>query len=98
MKRIFITGIGTGVGKTLAAACVTEALERTTGSLCKPGWTRTDTLTVRALVSNPSSVCHKKRIACASLRPRTWRRRWKGSRLTKTPGPPGGAISPRDRY
>lgn len=59
-KRIFITGIGTGVGKTLTAACVTEALQ---ADYWKPVQTGledgTDTDTVRSLLSNSVSVCHK---------------------------------------
>lgn len=59
-NRIFITGIGTGVGKTLTAACVTEALQ---ADYWKPVQTGledgTDTETVRSLVSNAVSVCHK---------------------------------------
>jgi len=59
-KRIFITGIGTGVGKTLTAACVTEGLQ---ADYWKPVQTGledgTDTETVRSLLSNRVSVCHK---------------------------------------
>jgi dethiobiotin synthetase len=59
-NRIFITGIGTGVGKTLTAACVTEALQ---ADYWKPVQTGledgTDTDTVKGLLSNTVSVCHK---------------------------------------
>ncbi len=59
-NRIFITGIGTGVGKTLTSACVTEAL---CADYWKPVQTGleegTDTETVRSLLSNTASVCHK---------------------------------------
>lgn len=58
-ERIFITGIGTGVGKTITSACVTEALQ---GDYWKPVQTGlmdgTDTDTVYALLSNDVSVCH----------------------------------------
>ncbi|MGO4293412.1 dethiobiotin synthase [Chitinophaga sp. RAB17] len=58
-ERIFITGIGTGVGKTLTSACITEAL---TADYWKPVQTGlmegTDTDTVLSLLSNPVSVCH----------------------------------------
>ncbi|GAA0565140.1 dethiobiotin synthase [Chitinophaga japonensis] len=59
-KRIFITGIGTGVGKTLTAACVTEALQADYWKPVQTGLEEgTDTETVRSLLSNPVSVCHK---------------------------------------
>ncbi|SEW50213.1 dethiobiotin synthase [Chitinophaga arvensicola] len=58
-ERIFITGIGTGVGKTITAACVTEAL---CADYWKPVQTGlmegTDTDTVLSLLSNGVSVCH----------------------------------------
>ena len=59
MKRYFVTGIGTEVGKTVAAAILTEALH---ADYWKPvqagGLDFTDTDTVRSLVSNPVSVFH----------------------------------------
>ncbi len=59
MKRYFVTGIGTEVGKTVAAAILTEALQ---ADYWKPvqagGLDFTDTDTVRSLVSNPVSVFH----------------------------------------
>lgn len=59
-KRIFITGIGTGVGKTLTAACVTEALQADYWKPVQTGLEEgTDTETVRMLLSNEVSVCHK---------------------------------------
>jgi dethiobiotin synthetase len=59
-KRIFITGIGTGVGKTLTAACVTEALQADYWKPVQTGLEEgTDTETVRSLLSNAVSVCHK---------------------------------------
>lgn len=59
-NRIFITGIGTGVGKTLTAACVTEALQADYWKPVQTGLEEgTDTETVRGLVSNAVSVCHK---------------------------------------
>lgn len=59
-QRIFITGIGTGVGKTLTAACVTEALQADYWKPVQTGLIEgTDTDTVRSLLSNPVSVCHK---------------------------------------
>ena len=59
MKSYFITGIGTDVGKTVAAAILTEALQ---ADYWKPvqagGLDFTDTDTVQSLVSNPVSVFH----------------------------------------
>jgi dethiobiotin synthetase len=59
MKRLFITGIGTGVGKTVSAACVTEALLADYWKPVQAGIEEgTDTKTVGALLSNTTSVCH----------------------------------------
>ncbi|MFD3003423.1 dethiobiotin synthase [Pontibacter toksunensis] len=59
MKSYFITGIGTDVGKTVAAAILTEALQ---ADYWKPvqagGLDFTDTDTVMSLVSNAASVFH----------------------------------------
>ena len=58
-ERIFITGIGTGVGKTITAACVTEALAADYWKPVQTGLTEgTDTATVQSLLSNEMSVCH----------------------------------------
>jgi dethiobiotin synthetase len=58
-QRIFITGIGTGVGKTLTAACVTEALQADYWKPVQTGLMEgTDTDTVKSLLTNPVSVCH----------------------------------------
>lgn len=57
MNNIFITGIGTGVGKTIASACVAEALGAQYWKPVQAGLQdTTDTQTVRALLSNPSLV------------------------------------------
>ncbi|GHA79556.1 dethiobiotin synthase [Pontibacter akesuensis] len=59
MKQYFVTGIGTDVGKTVAAAILTEALQ---ADYWKPvqagGLDFTDTDTVQSLVSNTRSVFH----------------------------------------
>ncbi|AKD03831.1 dethiobiotin synthase [Pontibacter korlensis] len=59
MKQYFVTGIGTDVGKTVAAAILTEALQ---ADYWKPvqagGLDFTDTDTVKSLVSNEHSVFH----------------------------------------
>ncbi|SHN44466.1 dethiobiotin synthase [Chitinophaga sp. CF418] len=59
-ERIFITGIGTGVGKTVTSACVVEALRADYWKPVQTGLTEgTDTDTVKSLISNPVSVCHR---------------------------------------
>lgn len=59
MRRIFVTGIGTDVGKTVVSAILTEALE---ADYWKPVQTGsdfgTDTDKIRKLVSNTKTVCH----------------------------------------
>lgn len=59
MKSYFVTGIGTDVGKTVAAAILTEALQ---ADYWKPvqagGLDFTDTDMVKSLVSNPVSKFH----------------------------------------
>lgn len=56
---IFITGIGTDVGKTLAAAIVTEALEADYWKPVQAGLAEgTDAGKIRSLLSNPHSVIH----------------------------------------
>ena len=60
MKQIFVTGISTEVGKTMAAAIITEALE---ADYWKPiqagGLEHTDTDRVKELISNEKSKFHK---------------------------------------
>lgn len=59
MKPIFITGIGTGVGKTLAAAIVTEALNADYWKPIQAGFEDgTDTITIKDLISNKKSFVH----------------------------------------
>jgi dethiobiotin synthetase len=60
MKRYFVTGIGTGVGKTLVSAVLTEALQ---ADYWKPVQTGpledSDRIMVSSLVSNPRSLFFK---------------------------------------
>lgn len=59
-KPIFITGIGTGIGKTVTAAIVTEALQADYWKPVQAGDDDgTDKLRVKDLLSNTSSVLHK---------------------------------------
>ncbi|MCA8829728.1 dethiobiotin synthase [Hymenobacter pini] len=56
MERLFITGIGTDVGKTLVSAIITEALLADYWKPVQAGLTpTTDAATVRSLVQNPVS-------------------------------------------
>ena len=56
MENLFITGIGTDVGKTFAAAVLTEALHADYWKPVQAGLTpTTDAGTVRGLVQNPGS-------------------------------------------
>ena len=59
MRKIFITGIGTDVGKTVVAAIVTEALKADYWKPVQAGdLDFSDTDRVRSLVSNDRSVFH----------------------------------------
>jgi dethiobiotin synthetase len=56
--RIFITGIGTGVGKTLVSAIVTEALEADYWKPVQAGLEEPDAQWIREHISNDVSVIH----------------------------------------
>lgn len=59
MKRIFVTGIDTNIGKTVVSAILTEALEADYWKPIQAGnLDETDTDTVRKLISNKKSVLH----------------------------------------
>ena len=59
MKRIFITGISTEVGKTIASAIVTEALEADYWKPIQAGdLDNTDSMKVANLISNKKSKIH----------------------------------------
>jgi dethiobiotin synthetase len=58
-KTIFITGIGTDVGKTITSAIITEALQADYWKPVQAGDLHlTDSMKVEQLVSNPKSVFH----------------------------------------
>jgi len=60
MSRYFITGIGTGVGKTFISAVLTEALKADYWKPIQCGIADgTDSEKVKALISNDRSVFHK---------------------------------------
>jgi dethiobiotin synthetase len=59
MKRIFITGIGTNIGKTVVSAIVTEYLNADYWKPIQSGdLMDSDTMKVKALVSNNKTVFH----------------------------------------
>lgn len=59
-KKIFVTGIGTDVGKTIASAILSEALEADYWKPIQAGNIEdSDTITVKNLISNTKSVFHK---------------------------------------
>jgi dethiobiotin synthetase len=58
-KNIFITGTGTGVGKTLVAAIVAEAIGAGYWKPVQAGYENgTDSLWIRSMVSNPAIIVH----------------------------------------
>ena len=59
MNTIFITGIGTDVGKTIAAAILTEALEANYWKPVQAGYAEgTDAELIRSLISNKTTIIH----------------------------------------
>ena len=59
MKKIFVTGIGTDVGKTIVSAVITEALQADYWKPVQAGYADgTDTELVRSLVTNKKTVIH----------------------------------------
>ena len=59
MTSIFVSGIGTGVGKTLISAIVTEALQADYWKPIQAGYEDgTDALRVKDLVSNSATIIH----------------------------------------
>jgi dethiobiotin synthetase len=58
MNRYLVTGIGTGIGKTLVAAMLAQALEADYWKPVQAGNTETDSGFVRQVVSNKKSVIH----------------------------------------
>ena len=59
MKRYFVTGIGTEVGKTIAAAIITEALEADYWKPVQSGELNdSDAMKVKELISNEGSFFH----------------------------------------
>lgn len=64
MKKYFVTGIGTDVGKTVVAAMLTEALEADYWKPVQAGdLDNSDTIKVQRLTSNNKTVFHKEAYA-----------------------------------
>ena len=58
-KKYFVTGIGTGIGKTIVSAILTEKLKADYWKPVQAGeLNNSDTMKVRSLVSNSKSVFH----------------------------------------
>lgn len=58
-KPIFVTGIGTGIGKTVTSAVLTEKLKADYWKPVQSGdLDSSDTLKVKSLVSNPVTIFH----------------------------------------
>jgi dethiobiotin synthetase len=59
VKRYFVTGIGTGVGKTVVSAILTEKLQADYWKPVQSGdLHQTDTDTVKSLISNTKTIFH----------------------------------------
>lgn len=59
MTPLFITGIGTGIGKTIVSAIITEALQADYWKPIQAGFEDgTDALQVQSLISNPQTNIH----------------------------------------
>ena len=59
MRKIFVTGIGTGIGKTLVSAILTQALKADYWKPVQCGEIEnTDSMKVRALLTNTGSFIH----------------------------------------
>ena len=59
MKRIFVTGIGTDIGKTIASAILVETLKADYWKPVQAGdLENTDTLKVKSLISNSQTIFH----------------------------------------
>lgn len=58
-QQYFITGIGTGIGKTIASAVITEKLKADYWKPIQSGdLTQSDSLTIERLISNNETIIH----------------------------------------
>lgn len=59
MNKYFVTGIGTGIGKTLVSAILTEKLKADYWKPIQSGDLDTsDSITINGLISNPQTIIH----------------------------------------
>ncbi len=59
MRKLFVTGVGTDIGKTVVSAILCEALQADYWKPVQSGnYFSTDTDKVKKLVSNPKTICH----------------------------------------
>ena len=58
MKPIFISGIGTGIGKTVIASIITEAMKADYWKPVQAGEAGTDSALVASVISNSETVIH----------------------------------------
>ncbi len=59
MRPIFISGIGTGIGKTVVAAVLTEALQADYWKPVQAGFEKgTDSSWLASMISNPNTIIH----------------------------------------
>ncbi|MDD3877236.1 MAG: dethiobiotin synthase [Bacteroidales bacterium] len=62
MRKLFVTGIGTGIGKTICAAILTEKLKADYWKPIQAGdLEKTDAQTIKSLISNKETIIHKER-------------------------------------
>ena len=59
MPHYFITGTGTGVGKTLISSILTQALQADYWKPIQAGVESSDSMWVKSMLLNPKSVVHK---------------------------------------
>ena len=60
MKKLFITGIGTDIGKTIVSSIIVEALKADYWKPIQSGdLSFTDTMKVQSLITNTTSVFHQ---------------------------------------
>ena len=69
-KNIFLTGIGTEVGKTIASAIITQALEADYWKPVQAGeLDQSDSMKVKSLISNNQSKFHEEAFLIFNIGP-----------------------------
>ena len=86
MKKYFVTGIGTDVGKTVIAAILTEALEADYWKPVQAGdLAQSDSIKVKDLISNEKTIIHPEHIVKCKITPA-------GVNLPEDSAPPSGEL------